>query len=214
MCATKRPKKGSFHIKFENLQNIDEEYCKHSDKNDSSKKEFRDNESFTTVEFNKGRIDTTTHPFCVGLGPCDTRLTTRYLLNDFTSSVFGVLHEAGHGLYEQGLPETHHGLPSGNAVSLGIHESQSRLWENHIGRSRPFWTKWLPRAQELFPHLAAIDLDTFLGAVNRAEKSFIRVEADEATYDLHILLRFEIERAMMNQEIQVAEIPDIWNQKF
>ncbi|MDG0994638.1 MAG: carboxypeptidase M32 [Akkermansiaceae bacterium] len=165
-------------------------------------------------EFNKGRIDTTTHPFCVGLGPCDTRLTTRYLLNDFTSSVFGVLHEAGHGLYEQGLPETHHGLPSGNAVSLGIHESQSRLWENHIGRSRPFWTKWLPRAQELFPHLAAIDLDTFLGAVNRAEKSFIRVEADEATYDLHILLRFEIERAMMNQEIQVAEIPDIWNQKF
>ncbi len=165
-------------------------------------------------DFNRGRIDTTTHPFCTGLGPCDTRLTTRYLEAHFTSSLFGVLHEAGHGLYDQGLPADQHGLPAGSAVSLGIHESQSRLWENHVGRSRAFWTKWLPRAQEIFPTLAKLDLDTFLRAINRAEKSFIRVEADESTYDLHILLRFGLEREMLNGEIEVADIPSAWNARF
>lgn len=165
-------------------------------------------------DFDHGRIDTTTHPFCTGLGPGDTRLTTRYLENNFTSSLFGVLHEAGHGLYDQGLLEEHYGLPAGDAVSLGIHESQSRLWENHVGRSRAFWTKWLPRTQEIFPALKEIDLDTFLSAINRAEKSCIRVEADEATYDLHILLRFGIERAMLNQDIDVKDIPAAWNSRF
>lgn len=165
-------------------------------------------------DFNHGRIDTTTHPFCTGLGPSDTRLTTRYLTENFTSSLFGVLHEAGHGLYDQGLPEKTFGLPTGNAVSLGIHESQSRLWENHIGRSRAFWTKWLPRAQAIFPNLRNLDLDTFLAAINRAEKSYIRVEADEATYDLHILLRFRLERRMLNQQIEVTDIPAAWNEQF
>ena len=165
-------------------------------------------------DFSSGRIDTTTHPFCTGIGPNDVRLTTRYQEDNFTSSLFGVLHEAGHGLYEQGLTKEHYGLPTGTTISLGIHESQSRLWENHIGRSRPFWTKWLPRAQEIFPNLANIELNTFLSAVNRAEKSYIRVEADEATYDLHILLRFELERAMLNREINVKDIPEAWNQGF
>ena len=165
-------------------------------------------------DFNNGRIDTTTHPFCTGLGPGDTRLTTRYLENNFTSSLFGVLHEAGHGLYDQGLSTAQHGLPAGNAVSLGIHESQSRLWENHVGRSRAFWTKWLPRTQEIFPNLAHLDLDTFLSAITRAEKSYIRVEADESTYDLHILLRFGLERRMLNKEIEVADIPAAWNEQF
>lgn len=164
--------------------------------------------------FEHGRIDTTTHPFCTSLGPNDTRLTTRYLLNDFTSSLFGVLHEAGHGLYDQGLPRDQHGLPVGEASSLGVHESQSRLWENHVGRSRAFWTKWLPRAQELFPDLEPMDLDTFLTAINRADKSFIRVEADEATYDLHILLRFGIERQMLNGDLKVEDIPEAWNSGF
>ena len=164
--------------------------------------------------FENGRIDTTTHPFCTGIGPCDTRLTTRYLEHDFTSSLFGVLHETGHGLYDQGLPSNLHGLPVGNSSSLGIHESQSRLWENHIGRSRAFWTKWLPRTQEIFPHLAKIDLDDFLTSINRAKKSFIRVEADEATYDLHILLRFDLERRMLNGEINVADVPTAWNEQF
>ncbi|NWK54789.1 carboxypeptidase M32 [Verrucomicrobiaceae bacterium N1E253] len=165
-------------------------------------------------DFNKGRIDTTTHPFCTGIGPKDTRLTTRYLLNDFTSSLFGVLHEAGHGLYDQGLPEDQHGLPVGDSSSLGIHESQSRLWENHVGRSRPFWSKWLPRAQEIFPQLSKLDLDGFLTSINRAETSFIRVESDEATYDLHILLRFGIEREILNGSIAVNDIPEAWNSRF
>ncbi|MES2659390.1 MAG: carboxypeptidase M32 [Verrucomicrobiota bacterium] len=165
-------------------------------------------------DFDAGRIDTTTHPFCTTLGPRDIRLTTRYMDSDFTSSLFGVLHEAGHGLYEQGLPAGDFGLPSGNAVSLGIHESQSRLWENHVGRSREFWEKWYPAAQECFPQLAGFPLEKFLRYLWRAEFSPIRVEADEATYDLHILLRFEIERRMMNGSLAVADVPEAWNESF
>jgi carboxypeptidase Taq len=165
-------------------------------------------------DFDAGRIDTTAHPFCTRLGPRDIRLTTRYDVRDFTSSLFGVLHEAGHGMYEQGLHADEYGLPSGTAVSLGIHESQSRLWENHVGRSRTFWTRWLPRAAELFPHLASLSLDDFLAAIHRAEFSFIRVEADEATYDLHILLRFGIERRILSGELKIAEIPAAWNDEF
>lgn len=165
-------------------------------------------------DFEAGRIDTTSHPFCSGFGPGDVRLTTRYDERDFLSSLFGVLHEAGHGMYEQGLPAGEWGLPSGTAVSLGIHESQSRLWENHVGRSRTFWERWFPRAVELFPHLKKLTLDQFLLGVNRAEYSFIRVESDEATYDLHIMLRFSIERRLFNGSLKVAEIPDAWNAEF
>lgn len=165
-------------------------------------------------DFESGRIDTTTHPFCTTLGPGDIRLTTRYDEADFTSSLFGVLHEAGHGLYEQGLPADDFGLPSGRACSLGIHESQSRLWENHIGRSRPFWEKWLPRAAEIFPNLRKLKIGDFLRAINRAEYSFIRVEADEATYDLHILLRFSIERRIISGQLAVADVPGAWNDEF
>lgn len=165
-------------------------------------------------DFTRGRIDTTAHPFCTTLGPADVRLTTRYEQHDFTSSLFGVIHETGHGLYEQGLPTSDFHLPTGQAVSLGIHESQSRLWENHVGRSRPFWEKWYPRAQELFPHLKTISLDDFLPAVNRVAYSTIRVEADEATYDLHILLRFKLERALLAGELEVNDIPDAWNEEF
>ncbi|MDB4367526.1 carboxypeptidase M32, partial [Akkermansiaceae bacterium] len=142
------------------------------------------------------------------------RLTTRYENNDFASSLFGVMHETGHGLYEQGLPTSEFHLPSGQAVSLGIHESQSRLWENHVGRSRPFWEKWYPRAQQLFPHLRKISLDEFLPAVNRAAYSPIRVEADEATYDLHILLRFKLERALLAGALEVSDVPAAWDDEF
>lgn len=165
-------------------------------------------------DFEAGRIDTAVHPFCSGMAPFDTRLTTRYDESDFLSSLFGVLHEAGHGLYEQGLPEDHHGQPVGKAVSLGIHESQSRLWENHVGRSRPFWEKWLPVAAGYFPHLAAVDLETVFRAVNRASLSYIRVESDEVTYDLHVLLRFEIEKMIFSGELGIEEIPEAWNAKF
>ncbi len=165
-------------------------------------------------EFEAGRIDTTAHPFCTTLGPRDVRLTTRYMEQDFTSSLFGVLHEAGHGLYEQGLPAADFGLPSGSAVSLGIHESQSRLWENHVGRSRGFWEHWYPAAQETFSQLAGMPLENFLRYLWRAEYSTIRVEADEATYDLHILLRFQLERAMLRGDLAVADVPAAWNDGF
>ncbi|WP_367874082.1 carboxypeptidase M32 [Luteolibacter sp. Populi] len=165
-------------------------------------------------DFEGGRIDTTSHPFCTTLGPRDVRLTTRYDENDFTSSLFGVIHEAGHGLYEQGLPGTEFGLPSGEAASLGIHESQSRLWENHVGRSWPFWEKWLPVAAEHFPQLATVELADFMAAVHRAAFSFIRVEADEATYDLHILLRFGLERRLVAGELAVKDVPAAWNESF
>ena len=165
-------------------------------------------------DFQSGRIDTTNHPFCTTLGPHDVRLTTRYDEGDFTSSLFGVLHEAGHGLYEQGLPKADFGLPSGSALSLGIHESQSRLWENHIGRSRAFWNRWYPVAQECFPQLAGFPLENFLRYLWRAAFSPIRVDADESTYDLHILLRFGIERQMVNGSLAVADIPAAWNEGF
>ena len=165
-------------------------------------------------DFKAGRIDTTTHPFCTTLGPGDVRMTTRYDENDFTSSLFGVLHEAGHGMYEQGLPADDFGLPSGSSLSLGIHESQSRLWENHVGRSREFWEKWYPLAVGIFPQLDGFPLDDFLAHLWRAEFSPIRVEADEATYDLHILLRFGLERRMLRGELPVNDVPEAWNEEF
>ncbi|MES2995935.1 MAG: carboxypeptidase M32 [Verrucomicrobiota bacterium] len=165
-------------------------------------------------DFSAGRIDTTAHPFCTTLGPADVRLTTRYNERDFTSSLLGVLHEAGHGMYEQGLPASDFGLPSGSAASLGIHESQSRLWENHVGRSAAFWETWYPVACETFPQLTAMPPEKFLRYLHRAAFSPIRVEADEATYDLHILLRFAIERRLISGEIEVKEVPAIWNEMF
>lgn len=165
-------------------------------------------------DFTAGRIDTTAHPFCSGIAPGDTRLTTRYNEQDFTSSLFGVLHEAGHGLYEQGLPDEAFGTPCGEAVSLGIHESQSRLWENHVGRSRAFWERWLPRAAHHFPHLTRVTVEQMTAAVNRAELSHIRVEADEATYDLHIMLRFEMEKRLVSGELKVHDLPAAWNEEF
>lgn len=165
-------------------------------------------------DFEAGRIDTAVHPFCSGMAPHDTRLTTRYDEGDFLSSLFGVLHEAGHGLYEQGLDKARRGEPIGQAVSLGVHESQSRLWENHVGRSQAFWERWLPRAAHHFPHLSALDPAEMFAAVNQAKLSHIRVESDEVTYDLHILLRFELEKALFADELKIDEIPGEWNRRF
>lgn len=164
-------------------------------------------------DFQAGRIDTAVHPFCTTLGPRDVRLTTRYNRKNFTSSLYGVLHEAGHGMYEQGLPsdEDQAHLPLSRAISLGIHESQSRLWENHVGRSKAFWKRWLPVAADHFPHLQGLKLAKVALAVNQAKKSFIRVEADEVTYDLHIILRFRLEKALIDGSLSVREIPAHWN---
>jgi carboxypeptidase Taq len=165
-------------------------------------------------DFEAGRIDTTVHPFCTELGPCDCRLTTRYQERDFTGSLFGVMHEAGHGLYTQGLPAEEFGTPAGTCISLGIHESQSRLWENQVGRSRAFWRHWYPRACEEFPGLSDLPPEEFWLLVNRVRPSFIRVEADEATYNLHIVLRYEIEQLLVSDQLPVADLPKVWNARF
>ena len=165
-------------------------------------------------DFSAGRIDTTAHPFCNTLGAGDCRLTTRYHENDFTDSLYSILHEAGHGLYEQGLPPEHFGTPAGSAVSMGIHESQSRLWENHVGRSLAFWTVWHPVACEYFPSLKALTAEQVCAAVNRVRLSFIRTEADQVTYDLHIMLRFEIEQKLVTRQLEVADVPAYWNEHF
>jgi carboxypeptidase Taq len=165
-------------------------------------------------DFEAGRIDTTVHPFCTEMGPRDCRLTTRYNARNFTSSLSGTMHEAGHGLYTQGLDAAAFGTPMGTFVSLGIHESQSRLWENQVGRSREFWACWYPRVKKIFPSLEALPLDDFWMLLNRVKPSHIRVDADEATYNLHIILRFEIERRLMAGELAVADVPAAWNARF
>lgn len=166
-------------------------------------------------DFNRGRLDVTHHPFCAGMGPSDCRITTRYDERFFPSAFFGILHEAGHGIYDQGLRTDQFGLPPGSYVSLGIHESQSRMWENFVGRSRPFWEHFYGPAQRAFPEaLGDVSLDEFYFAVNDVRPSLIRVEADEATYNLHIIIRFELEQALINEELAVADLPGAWKEKY
>jgi carboxypeptidase Taq len=166
-------------------------------------------------DFNRGQLDVTAHPFCSTLGPNDSRITTRYDESYFNGAFFGILHESGHGLYDQGLPVEYYGLPLGEFVSLGIHESQSRMWENLVGRSRAFWMHFYPRAQHYFPAaLGNVSLDDFHFAVNGVQPSLIRIEADEATYNLHILIRFELEQALLDNTLQVADLPEAWNEKY
>ncbi|HLJ11701.1 MAG TPA: carboxypeptidase M32 [Planctomycetaceae bacterium] len=165
--------------------------------------------------FDEGRLDVAAHPFCSGFGPGDVRLTTRYDEHHFPGAFFGTLHEAGHGMYEQGLERAAFGLPVGAACSLGIHESQSRMWENFVGRSRSFWDHFYPQAQQTFPEaLSATASGDFYWAVNDVQPSFIRVEADEATYNLHILLRFDLERPLIAGDLQPADVPAAWNETF
>lgn len=161
-----------------------------------------------------GRLDPTAHPFEIAIGPGDVRITTRYFEDFFNAGIFGTLHEMGHALYEQGLPKEHWGTPRGEAVSLGIHESQSRTWENLVGRSRGFWERFFPRAKEVFPSLGDVSLDQFHFAINAVEPSLIRVEADEVTYNLHILVRFELELALFRGELALEDLPEAWVEKY
>ena len=164
--------------------------------------------------FAGGRLDPTAHPFSTDIGPGDVRITTRFDEHNFSQAFFGVLHETGHALYDQGLPADHWGTPRGDTVSLGIHESQSRLWENLVGRSLGFWRFFYKRAQEIFPVLQGIPLEVFHFAINEVKPSLIRTEADEVTYNLHILLRFELERALMNGDLEVSDLPGAFNDKM
>ncbi len=174
-----------------------------------------------------GRLDVTTHPFCSGMAPGDTRLTTRYRDEKFTDALYGTMHEAGHGLYEQGLPKLRtlggsngsalplFGTPLSESISLGIHESQSRMWENLVGRSRAFWEWALPHAKRIMGEaLAPYSAEDLFRAVNTVTPSFIRVEADEATYNMHVMIRFEIERALLAGTMRPRDVPGVWNAKY
>ncbi|MFM8890453.1 MAG: carboxypeptidase M32 [Planctomycetia bacterium] len=166
-------------------------------------------------DFDRGRLDTTAHPFCSGVGPDDCRITTRWDERFLPTSLYGVLHEAGHGLYEQGLPTAWYGLPPGEAASLGIHESQSRLWENLVGRSAAFWQWCFPLARTAFPTtLSDVTADDMHRAVMVVRPSAIRVEADEVTYNLHVMMRFDLERSVVHGDLPVAELPAAWNERF
>jgi carboxypeptidase Taq len=165
-------------------------------------------------DFGAGRIDTTTHPFATSLGPFDHRITTRYDEKLFQVSLYGILHETGHALYEQGLRPEVFGTPIGSFASLGIHESQSRLWENHVGRSHSFWKRWYSAGSEHLADLKRFGIEQIIRSVQKVAPSFIRVEADEVTYDLHVLLRFEIELGLIEGKIAVRDLPELWNAKF
>lgn len=164
-------------------------------------------------DFSCGRMDESAHPFSISIGR-DYRITTRYDVSDLRVGLYSTLHEVGHALYEQGLLPEAHGLPRGSACSLGIHESQSRLWENFVGRSEAFWRFLLPQACRVFPTLRNASLDAILADVNEAHPTFIRTEADEITYNLHVLVRYELERKLIEGELQVMDLPDAWNAKM
>jgi carboxypeptidase Taq len=165
-------------------------------------------------DLDAGRQDQSTHPFTSGGHPYDVRLTTRLFADNPLSSIFSTIHEGGHGLYEQGFPAAMARTPLAQAPSMGAHESQSRLWENFVGRSRAFWTHFLPRFAAIFPEqMEGVGLDDFLRAVNRVERSLIRVEADEVTYNLHIVLRTELELALIRGELEVKDLEAAWNEK-
>jgi carboxypeptidase Taq len=160
----------------------------------------------------RGRFDLGVHPCCTGIGPGDCRLVLRFDAQDFAGGLLTILHEVGHGLYEQGLDPEHYGTPMGEPPSVGMDEAQARLWENRVGRSRGFWQHFYPGAKALFPAaLAGIKLDEFLLTVNRVQPSLIRVNADEVTYNLHTLVRFELERALMSGDLKTNDIPEAWN---
>ena len=159
------------------------------------------------------RLDTTVHPYEVTFGLGDVRLTSRYAEDDLLS-LFTAMHECGHGLYERGVSPTLERTPLCSGVSATLHESQSRLWENLVGRSLPFWTWFYPRLQETFPSLAGVPLERFHAAVNRVRRSFIRVDADEMSYGLHVILRFELEQELLSERLAVKDLPDAWNSRF
>jgi carboxypeptidase Taq len=166
-------------------------------------------------DFEAGRQDVSSHPFTTNFSSQDVRVTTRTAEDNLNEMIWSCIHEGGHALYEQGLPDSEYGLPSGEYVSLGIHESQSRLWENNVGRSLPYWKCNLPRLKELFPeNLKHVSPDDFYKAMNKVQPSLIRTNADELTYHFHILIRFEIEKALIEGTVEVNDLPALWNAKY
>ena len=165
---------------------------------------------------NAGRLDQSVHPFCSGLAPGDTRITTRYNVDGFVGALLGTLHETGHAMYEQGLrKDRYFGTGLAEATSLGIHESQSRLWENQVGRAKPFWHFFMPQLREAFGNtLNGVNETDWIFALNDVRPSLIRTESDETTYNLHIMLRFELEQAMIGSDLSAADLPGVWDERF
>jgi carboxypeptidase Taq len=193
-----------------NLEILKRRYCV-----DAQEKFGREAAARIGFEFSRGRLDVTSHPFCSGMGPSDCRITPRFDEHFFPTAFFGILHEAGHGLYELGLRRDVYGLPPGEAVSLGVHESQSRLWENLVGRSRAFWDCFYGPAQQSFSEsLGSVPFEEFFFAINDVRPSLIRVEADEATYNLHILIRFELEQELLSDNLPVDDLPSAWHNRY
>lgn len=166
-------------------------------------------------DFQQGRQDKTHHPFMIKFGPGDVRITTRFREDDLGDGLFSTMHESGHAMYEQGIDPALGGTPLGGGTSAGVHESQSRLWENLVGRSRPFWGYYYPQLQAVFPEqLGDIPLDLFYRAINKVRPSLIRVDADEVTYNLHVIIRFELELALLEGSLAVKDLPEAWRASY
>ncbi len=166
-------------------------------------------------DLNRGRIDISPHPFCTTFARDDVRITTRVKEDDFSDAFFSILHEAGHALYELQVPAELEGLPTGCGASAGVHESQSRLWENIVARSLPFWEHYYPLLQAAFPEqLGRVPLETFYRAINKVERTLIRTDADEVTYNLHVMIRFDLEQAMIEESLAVRDLRDAWNARY
>ena len=166
-------------------------------------------------DFERGRQDKTHHPFMTKFSLGDVRITTRVKENDLSEALFSTLHESGHALYEQGINMAYEGTPLANGTSSGVHESQSRLWENQVGRSRTFWEHYYPQLQAAFPaQLKNVSLDTFYRAVNKVQRSLIRTDADEVTYNLHVMIRFDLELALLEGSLAVKDLPEVWHGRY
>lgn len=166
-------------------------------------------------DMGRGRLDRSAHPFCLGTGRGDVRITTRVLPEFLSACLFAVMHESGHAMYEQGVSPRLAGTPLASGTSAGVHESQSRLWENLVGRGRPFQNYLFPRLQETFPaQLGNTDIETFYKAINKVYPSNIRVEADEVTYNLHIMMRFQLENEMLEDKVDIDTLDEVWNERM
>ena len=166
-------------------------------------------------DFERGRQDKTHHPFMIRFSAGDVRITTRFSKNNLIDGLFSTLHEAGHAMYEQGVALEYDATPLGHGASSGVHESQSRLWENVVGRSRPFWGYFYPRLQAVFPgQLGDVSEDAFYRAINLVRPSLIRVDADEVTYNLHVIIRFELELALLEGTLAIRDLPDAWQASY
>ena len=166
-------------------------------------------------DLNRGRQDMTHHPFMTKFSLGDVRITTRSEEDNLSEALFCTMHETGHALYEQGINMEFEGTPLARGTSAGVHESQSRLWENIVGRSKGFWKYFYPHLQEMFPdQLGSVSIDTFHRAINKVERSLIRTEADEVTYNLHVMLRFDFELALLEGEMEIRDLPNAWKERF